>query len=127
MIKKLLICSMTFLSVGLFYGQNVEADKRLEAKFSKAELVELTHTNQSELEFLNYCIENAYTIMPLPNEKLGASEIRGTIEINNLNNINFFDLGLELEEVNWQYYVIEGTQKMIVIFSKEEVENKMKK
>ena len=127
MIKKLLICSMTLLSVGLFYGQNIEADKRLEAKFSKAKLVELTQTNQEELKFLNYCIENAYTIMPLPVEKTEASEIRGTIQVNNLEEINFFDLNLELEEVNWQYYILKGTQKMIVIFSKEEIEKNMKK
>jgi hypothetical protein len=118
---------MTFLSIGFFYGQNIEADKRLEAKYSKAELVELTSNNQIKLGFLNYCIDNAFTIMPLPEEKRAASEIRGTIQINDLEEINFFDLGLELEEVNWQYYIIEGTQKMIVIFSKEEIENKMKK
>lgn len=127
MIKKLFICSMTFLSVGLFYGQNIEADERLGAKFSKAKLIELTHTNPTELAFLNFCVENAYTIMPLPEEKSTASEIRSTIQINNLDEINFFELGIELEEVNWQYYIIEGTKKMLVVFSKEEIENKMKK
>lgn len=127
MIKKLLICSIAFFSVGLFYGQNIEADTRLEVKYSKDELIELTHTDQAELNFLNFCIENAFTIMPLPEEKSNASEIKGTIVINDIENINFFDLGVDLEPLSWQYYKIAGTNKMIVIFSKEEIENKMKK
>ncbi len=127
MIKKLLLCSIAFAGIGLFYGQNVEPDQRLKVKYSTSELQELKTNDQEQLEFLNFCVENAYIIMPFPEEKSGASEIRGTVELNDIDNINFFDLGYELEEVNWQYYQIAGTRKMLVILSREEVSRRMKK
>lgn len=127
MIKKLLICSIAFLGVGLLYGQSVEPDVRLEAKYSKAELQTLKGNNQAELAYLNYCIDNAYTIMPFPEEKAAASELKGVVQLTSLENINFFDLGLEIENENWQYYRIDGETKLLVIYSKEEILRKMKK
>lgn len=127
MIKKILICSMAFLGVGLFYGQSVVPDTRLEVKYSKAELETLKQNNQEGLAYLNYCIENAFVIMPFPEEKAAASELRGVVQLNSLENINFFDLGLEIEDDNWQYYRIEGERKLLVIYSKEEILRKMKK
>lgn len=118
MIKKLLIYSMTLFSVGLSYGQSIEADKRLEAKYSKAELQDLAENNQNELAFLNYCIEGAYTLMPVPGEKDISSEVEGSIKIEDITNINFFDLGMELDETTWKYYHIEGTEKLFVVYSK---------
>ncbi|MCT4580932.1 MAG: hypothetical protein N4A35_05900 [Flavobacteriales bacterium] len=127
MIKKLLLCSIAFAGVGLLYGQDVEPDSRLTVKYTKSELQELKSNDQEQLEFLNFCIDNAYTIMPFPEEKAAASEIRGSVTLGNMNEINFFSLGYELEEENWQYYRINGSQKMLVIFSKEEVLRRMKK
>lgn len=118
---------MAFLGVGLFYGQSVVPDTRLEVKYSKAELETLKQNNQEGLAYLNYCIENAFVIMPFPEEKAAASELRGVVQLNSLENINFFDLGLEIEDDNWQYYRIEGERKLLVIYSKEEILRKMKK
>lgn len=127
MIKKLLICTITLFSVGLIYGQSIKADKRLEVKFTKAELVELEKNDPTQLDFLNFCIDNAYTLMDLPEEKRNSEEIRGTIQLDNLTAINFFELGLEIEELNWQYYIIEGTQKLFVVYSKDFLLNYIKK
>lgn len=127
MINKLITLLIVFITFGSIYGQDVNPDSRLEVKYSKAQLNELKRTNPEELKFLNFCIGNAFTIMPLPQGKKAASEIKGKVNISNLEEINFFDLGIELEETNWQYYSIEGTQEMLVIFSKEEIERKIKK
>lgn len=127
MIKKILIYSIAVFGIGFSYGQSIEPDARLQIKYTQSELQELKQENQEELKFLNFCIDNAFTLMSLPEGKSGASEIRGNVSIDDLNNINFFSLGYDLEEVNWQYYKIEGTNQMLVIFSREEIIKKMKK
>jgi len=127
MIKKVLISVVALFSIGFSYAQEVEIDSRLEAKYTKVELISLQETNASELSFLNYCVENAFNITPFPVEKAGVSEMQSPIEIDDLNAINFFQLGLTIENVEWQYYPILGTDKLLVVYSRETIEANMKK
>lgn len=123
MIKKLLVCSISLCGIGQYYSQHIKPDSRLEVKYSKKELQEF---NQEDIHYLNYCIENAYLIMPVPEGKDLSSELMGNVDINNLDNINFFDLGIVPDETTWKYYRINNKNKLFVVLSKQEILRRMK-
>ena len=71
--------------------------------------------------YWNFYVANAYQIMDLPNEKSNAHEIKGIAKIQDMNLINIFDLKYIPLVKDYQYYRIEGTNKLIVILSEEQI------
>ncbi len=124
--KKLLMSTIAVLSVGLFYGQSVEPDARLEVKFSKTELENLEKYNPKELMYLNYCIENAFVIDVIPSGKRESPEILGVIGVDKTDDINFFDLDISIHKDERSYYLIENTNKLIMVYSENEIKQKLK-
>jgi hypothetical protein len=103
-------------------AQSDKIDKRLLAKHSKSELKALKKNNPSEFKYLNTCLDNAWSIVSLPKEKMKNNKGRiGSIKIKTINKINFFDLNIEIIENDYQYFAIEGTEKMLVIKSKDHI------
>ncbi len=127
MVKKILISMIALFSLGFSYAQDVKIDSRLEARYTKEELNSLQKNNAKELSFLTYCIENAYSITPFPVGKSGVSELGSPIRITDLNAVNFFQLGLNIKNVEWQYFPVEGTDKLLVVYSRETIMANMKK
>ena len=120
--KKVLVVLISVMFSGsMLFGQNTEFDSRLLVKYSVEELKKIEKENASEMRFLLHCIENAQYITPFPEGKEGAVEIIGKVEIRDINNINFFELDVELIQDNYQYYTIEGSEMLLVIKSKDHI------
>lgn len=107
-----LLTMLFVLFAGQGIAQNNEYDSRLLVGFSESEIKNMDAT---ELAFNTYCIENAFEIMPFPTEKEGDAAINGARKIADLNNINFYDLKVELKADEYQYFKILGTDKMLMI------------
>ncbi|MCB9194797.1 MAG: hypothetical protein H6598_01050 [Flavobacteriales bacterium] len=111
--RKTLLTFVLGLSLSsLAFGQQNNIDERLKAKFTESEINSMTN---DELAFNIYCIEHAFIIMDFPKEKEGDAAINGARNITNLENINFFELNIELLEDQYQYFKILGTDKMLAI------------
>ncbi|MBX7094227.1 MAG: hypothetical protein K1X56_05860 [Flavobacteriales bacterium] len=107
-----------FLTAGLS-AQSSDWDVRLLSKYSKEELTEMKSNTPEKLAYLNKVAKSGWVIMDLPAEKSNAHEIRGSVAISDLKNVNLFALGLSPEKKNYQYYRINGTNKMLVVLSEE--------
>ncbi len=108
-------------SGSMLFGQNTEFDSRLLVKYSVEELNNIEKENPSEIRFLLHCIESAQYITPFPEGKEGVVEIIGEMEIRDINNINFFELNVELIQDNYQYYAIKDSNMLLVIKSKDHI------
>lgn len=117
--KKVLVVLISIMCSGsMLFGQDTEFDSRLLVKYSVEELNKIEKENPSEIRFLLHCIESAQYITPFPEGKEGAVEIIGEMEVKDINNINFFELNVELIQDNYQYYTIKDSNMLLVIKSK---------
>jgi hypothetical protein len=120
--KKVLVILISIMFSGsMLVGQNTEFDSRLLVKYSVEELNKIEKENPSEIKFLLHCIESAQYITPFPEGKEDAVEIIGEVEIRDINSINFFELGVELIQDNYQYYTIKASDMLLVIKSKDHI------
>lgn len=110
------------LSSTLSFGQTTaKTDSRLLSKYSKEELKKIEKNTPDEFNYLNYYVANCYKVMELPTEKGNAHEIKGTLSLKSMENVNIYELKLETKDKDYQYYKIEGTTKMLVILSNEQI------
>ncbi|MGB3946944.1 MAG: hypothetical protein WBM13_03095 [Bacteroidia bacterium] len=108
-------------------SQTNNYDTRLLSKFSDKELSEMKVNAPATLNYWNFYVANAYQIMDLAAEKALAHEIKGTLKIVDLNNINVFELNKLPLAKDYQYYKIENTNKLLVIISEEQIKAKFNK
>ncbi len=120
----LLFFSIFFVSVSV--AQNSSYDNRLLSKFSKNELTEMQTKNPDTFAYWNFYVSNSYQVVELPNEKSNAHEIKGTVKLKDINAINIFDLKYTPLAKDYQYYRIEGTTKLLVILSEEQIKASLK-
>ena len=111
--------AMKYLTIFIFFliafssmGQSSNTDERLLKKFSQEEI---NGMSEEDLNFNTFCIENAFTISKFPEEKKNSKSITGSINISDINKINFFELHIELKEDAYQYFQIVGTDKILSI------------
>ena len=103
-------------------AQSNEIDKRLLAKYTAEEINTVKTENPQEYKFLTYCIDNAFYIAEMPQEKIKANPSKfGEVSIKNIKKINFYDLNIPLKENDYQSFVIKGTQKVLMIKSKTHI------
>jgi hypothetical protein len=120
-IMKHLLFLLFFISTVSYAAQNEPTDKRLLSKYSKEELKKMEKETPEDFNYLNYYIANCYMIMDLPAEKSNAHEIKGTIQLKTMDMVNIYDLNLTPKDKDYQYFKIEGTTKMLVILSNEQI------
>lgn len=119
---------MSFIMFVFFAkAQRNSYDQRLLSKFSKKELSEMQLTSPSIYAYWNFYVANAFQIMDLPAEKSSAHEIKGIIKIEDMNAINIFDLHFVPLIKDYQYFRIEGANKLLVIISEEQIKEKFSK
>lgn len=124
---KKLLCMIAFIiAIDSINAQTSTFDKRLLSKFSEKELHDMQAQNPETLNYWNYYASNAFQVMELPAQKAAAHEIKGTMKVSNLNSINIFDLHLTPQPKDYQYYKIEGTDKLLVILSEEQIKTRFK-
>jgi len=107
------------LFAGVASAQSNSFDERLLSKFSKNELNEMQTVNPVAYAYWSFYAGNSYQVMDLPDEKTKSHEIKGTVKIKDVNTINIFDLHYTPLTKDYQYYRIEGTNKLLVILSEE--------
>lgn len=120
----------TIFLLSITYTANSQTnnyDMRLLSKFSDKELSEMKVNEPATLSYWNFYVANAYQIMDLAAEKALAHEIKGTLKIVDLNNINVFELNKLPLAKDYQYYKIENTNKLLVIISEEQIKAKFNK
>ncbi len=83
--------------------------------------------NPDTYAYWNFYTANAYQITDLPSEKSNAHEIKGTIKLSDINSVNIFDLHFTPSVKDYQYYRIEGSNKLLVIISEEQIKDRYKK
>lgn len=131
--KITLIVLLISLMFGTFqngYSQStntVNYDKLLLTKYSEKELNEMAKSNPDELAFLNAFVKIGFYITDFPQGKENATEINGARKIENINDVNFFKLNIEIKENDYQYFTILGTNKLLVVKSKAMVLKEMNK
>jgi len=124
--KKIAVIIFLSLFVNMLNAQTGSYDKRLLSKFSDKELQELQVNNPDSYAYWNFVVANAYAVMELPAAKSNDKELKGTVKIADINNVNILDLKLFPVSNQNQYYRIEGTSKMLMILSDEQVKSKFK-
>lgn len=105
-------------------AQSNSFDQRLLSKYTKNELNEMQISNPIAFAYWNFYASNAFQVMDLPDEKSGTHEIKGIVKIQDINSINIFDLHYIPSIKDYQYYRIEGTRKLLVILSEEQIKEK---
>ncbi len=121
--KRLLIICFPLLTSSLAFSQDY--DQRLLKSYSVEELTQIQTETPADIKVLAYGLENACYFSDAPKGK----DIAGiqTIKLTSTNIPCYADLGLKILDQN-QYFMIEGTSKMLVVKSKwvlnHELQNK---
>lgn len=122
--KKCLLLLTFVLFACSVNAQSKSFDQRLLSKYTKEELVEMEVKNPLAYAYWNFYVANAYQVMDMPIDKIDTHEIKGVVKIPNMNNINIFDLHYIPLEKDYQYCRIEGSNKLLVIISEEQIKEK---
>lgn len=109
--KLILIAAVSMFGIAAF-AQSSSDKKKLLKKFSTSEINEM---DIETLRFNAYCADNAFQIVDFPAEKSGKVTLDGEKVIADINNVNFYDLNIELKEEEYQYFSIQGTTKLLMI------------
>lgn len=120
--KKLTFVFVLSLFSMVMYGQNF--DERLLEKYTTAELSEMERNSPEEFEFVNLCLTKGFYIANYSSEKATkggkpTDEIAGEVVIDDIENINFFELNITPVSNRNQYFKIKGIDKLLVIRAKE--------
>lgn len=110
------------LTIFLFFGTNqlfsqekaVQYDKRLLAKYSQEELINMP---ENELLFLNYCMTNGWYLGKYAPEKAKSNAIE-EITVTSTDNLNIFSLGYDFDDHEAKYFHLKDTDKLLVILPK---------
>jgi hypothetical protein len=116
------------LLIGLALGISSQVfsqtyDTRLEPYYSQEEIQKMIREDVSKYKFLVNCLNKAIYIAEIPAEKADGIKFNGTLAIDPNGKHTYLSLGLTITE-EYQYYKIEGTNKMLVVMPKIFLENK---
>ena len=126
--KKVLIILISIMfSVTMLFGQGIEYDSRLLVKYSIEELNVIEKENPSEIRFLTYCLDNAFYIGDYPTEKDGKIKLDGEKQISNINEINLYELKIEILEGRNQLFSVNGKSKLLIIYDSSFLKDKFNK
>jgi len=126
--KKIIAILSFIICFSAVNAQTTDPDNQLLAKYSKKELKKLKKEQPQEYDFAKYCVDNAFYIASLSKEKNAANPVKyGEITINDISNINFFELNIELKQSDFQTFVIKGANKLLIIRSKDFILQELKK
>lgn len=117
--KKLLLVTLVFFLGTTVFSQSTTA--KLEKKYGKASLNEMISKNPERYKMLLYALDNACYVTGKP---VGKDLSLQTITCDPNQALNFIDLGLDIINQN-QYFLIEGTDKMLVVKSEWVLTNEM--
>ena len=114
-------------SGSMLFGQNTEFDSRLLVKYSVKELNKIEKEDPLEIKFLTYCLDNAFYIGDYPTEKDGQIKLDGEKKISNIDEINLYELKIEILEGRNQLFSVNGKSKLLIIYDFNFLEDKFNK
>jgi len=98
-------------------------DTRLEPFYSKAEIQKMIQEDVASYKFIVNALNKALFIAVIPAEKEADIQFDGTLEIDPNLTHTYLSLGLEITD-KYQYYKIEGTNQMVVVYPRIFLERK---
>lgn len=123
--KKLLLSSLFLISASIVFSQKI--NERVYSSYSEDELATIISEQPEMVSILNYAVDHACYITNAPSGK--SIDDFETINWDSEAVPSFTDLKKKIEKQN-QYFLISGTNKMLVIKSewvlKNEMENQQK-
>tara|TARA_B100000809_G_C15140446_1_gene532979 strand:- start:7284 stop:7670 length:387 start_codon:yes stop_codon:yes gene_type:complete len=126
--KKILAILSLIICVSITQAQSTDSDAKLLAKYSQKELKKLKKTQPQEYIFAKYCVDNAFYVALSSKEKVAKNPTEyGEVTINDISNINFFSLKIELKQNDFQAFIIKGTDKLLIVKSKGFIQRELKK
>lgn len=125
--KRILVVLLSVMFSGsMLFGQNAEFDSRLLVKYTTEELHKINSENPAEIDYLTFCIEDAFYFGDAPESKNKPEEIDGEINIVDMERVNFYDLDIKIIKNNYQYFKITNTKRLLIVRSRDQILNKMK-
>jgi hypothetical protein len=123
---KKLIYLATVISLALLTNASSthaqEYDSRLSAKFSKKELKSMINSNDPQLAYLTYYLSNGFQVEDIPVGKEDSQLPEISLKSIDPKDINLLALPVEQHEFARRYYRISGTNKMLALLPRQEVE-----
>jgi hypothetical protein len=111
-----------FLSIStISFGQTY--DSRLEPHYTKEQIQTMIKEDVATYKFLINCLNKAIFIADIPAEKAKDIMFNGEIQIDPNAKHTFLSLGLQITD-EYQYYKVEGTNKMLVVLPRIFMETK---
>ena len=110
--KVTVLITLLIALVSVSTAQTAKVEDKLSAKYSSSEIKAMS---AEELSFENHILENGYFIFDIDADKSQNSPINGTRKIDNLSNVNIYNLNITIKEEQYQYFKILGTNKAIAI------------
>jgi glucose/arabinose dehydrogenase len=130
----ILIFLLSVISCGLFAQQSngsVVPDSRLNKLYSTAQLEEMVVKNPFMIQRYNYYLDHAWRVVDLPADKASSASRYNKVVIEDLGNINILalikDQKLKKSMDGPVYYLIEGTNKLLMIDGEKEFTKKLNK
>ena len=121
----ILLFSVITLSLS---AQKSTIDERLLTKYSQQELNVLQTENPEELKYITYCIENAFYWGEVPQEKVKFyPDMFKEITLENTSTKNFYELDVKVLDDHSQYFIVNGSNRLLVVKSKAELLLEFKK
>lgn len=112
MLRKITLVLTFFLSFSALYSQDY--DKRLLLKYTEQEILKIKTEDPGEYKFLINALDRGMFIAEIPTQKGKDVKFNGTIQLDLNKTHTFLSIGKEITK-SYQYYKIEGTEKMLVI------------
>lgn len=123
--KKLVTCAAVLSVLILSTITSAKAqqyDARLLAKYSKKDLKQMVNTNDPQLTYLTHYLDNGFQIIDIPAGKEDSQLPEVRLKSQDPKDINILSLPVEQHEFARRYYRIEGTNKMLALLPRQEVE-----
>ncbi len=117
---RLLILSLVLALTSNVFAQS--HDSRLEAKYSKDEILQMKTQSPEQYNALIFDLDKAWYVTDFPMEKAGKDDRSKNIQLNDLENVNILALNIEILENDYQYFRINGGTKMLVIRSRKHID-----
>lgn len=127
-LKVLFTFLLFFIAIGMQAGKSPETEKKVMDYLGKESYDFVMQKNPDIIKYYYYFIENSFYITDVPKEKAAGSNpdmqtavvpLKPNGEVD-LVALNVLKLNLKRDFYNRTYYLIEGTQKLLVFYSEVE-------
>lgn len=129
--KIILLLSLILMGIGAF-SQASQIDSRLYAKYSEEDLLEIQSNNPTDIEYMNWFVENAYVIKEIANPETSAfpklrymdkeTKMAGSeATYFNAETFNVMEYDFEIAAKSSNAYLIGNTGKVLVFYSSDDL------